>query len=175
MPLSIPFLLAFWLCGGGSVPPAQTGMPSIGIFDRFIGTWDVSYETYGTDGNMRRNRGQVTYSRILDGQGFEETWTSDAHLKEPKPFGMSVIFYDQKRQYWTEVWIYPAQGMTTMMSGGQVNGRIVLTGKDADGALLRWSFNDVQTNSFVWLGEISKDEGKTWQVQGENRVQRHHG
>jgi len=44
----------------------------------------------------------------------------------------------------------------------------------SDGAILRWSFNDIKADSFVWRGEISKDEGRTWQVQGENHVHRHH-
>ena len=143
------------------------------LFGRFVGNWDVSYQTYDKDGKVRRNRGQVTYSWILDGQAIQETWTSDAHLKEPKPFGTSIIFYDGKRQHWTEVWIYPAQGMTTIVNGGEENGRIVLSGRDEDGAILRWSFNDIKADSFVWRGEISKDESKTWQLQGENQIHRH--
>jgi uncharacterized protein len=115
----------------------------------------------------------VTYSPILDGQAVQETWTSDAHLNEPKPFGTSIIFYDSKRQYWTEVWVYPAQGMTTIVNGGEKDGRIVLTGRDEGGGVLRWSFNDIKPDSFVWRGEISTDEGKTWQLQGENQVHKH--
>lgn len=142
------------------------------LFDRFVGTWDVSYETYDKDGGSRHNSGQVTYSWILDGQALQETWTSDSHLKEPKPFGTSIIFHDSRRRQWTEVWIYPALGMTTIVTGGLEKGRIVLTGHDADGATLRWSFNDIKTDSFVWRGERSNDDGKTWTVQGENHIQR---
>src|SRR5262249_12735746 len=98
-------------------PPAEGQEKA--LFKRFIGTWDVSYETYDKDGKARHNRGQVTYSWILDGQGLQETWTSDSHLKEPRPFGTSIIFYDSKRQHWTEVWVYPAQGMTTIVNGGE--------------------------------------------------------
>ena len=195
----MPFLIVLLLCCPGifgkrdGVPvhgtpaePANTDMvkslvatvpqakvPQSVLFARFIGTWDVSYGTYDKDGNVRRNRGQVIYSWILDGWGLQEIWTSDAHEKEPQPFGTSIIFYDGKHQHWTEVWIYPAQGMTTIMYGGEVDGRIVLTGRDEVGAMLRWSFNDIQTDSFVWRGEISHDEGKTWRLQGENYIHRH--
>ena len=51
--------------------------------------------------------------------------------------------------------------MTTIVNGGEENGRIVLSGRDEDGAILRWSFNDIKADSFVWRGEISKDESKT--------------
>jgi hypothetical protein len=151
----------------------QEKMPQSALFGRFVGTWDVSYEIYDKDGSMRRNRGQVIFGWILDGWALQEIWTSDAHDNEPKPFGTSIRFYDSKRQRWTEVWIYPTQGMTTIMSGGEVEGRIVLTGRDAAGAMLRWSFNDIQADSFVWRGELSNDEGKTWRLQGENHIHRH--
>jgi len=49
----------------------------------------------------------------------------------------------------------------------------VLTGRDEAGSMLRWSFNDIKTDSFVWRGEISSDDGKTWKVQGENHIHRH--
>jgi hypothetical protein len=152
---------------------AQAKVAQSALFGRFVGTWDVSYETYDKDGSVRRNRGQVIYGWILDGSALQEIWTSDAHHKEPKPFGTSTIFFDSKRQRWTEVWIYPAQGMTTIMSGGEVGDRIVLTGRDVAGGMLRWSFNDIQVDSFVWRGELSNDEGKTWRLQGENHIHRH--
>jgi len=163
--------------GAGTTGPpaaaqAQAGTQDEALFDRFIGTWDVGYEVYDKDGKSRPSSGQVTYSWILDGQALQETWTSDSHRKEPKPFGTSIIFYDSKGRHWTEVWIYPALGMTTIVTGGQENGRIVLTGHDADGAMLRWSFNDIKPDSFVWRGEISSDEGKTWKLQGENHIHR---
>ena len=151
----------------------QARVPQSALFGRFVGTWDVSYETYDKDGSVRRNRGQVIFGWILDGWALQEIWTSDAHDKEPKPFGTSIRFYDSKRQRWTEVWIYPAQGMTTIMSGGEGDGRIVLTGHDDAGAMMRWSFNDIKTDSFVWRGELSNDEGKTWRLQGENHIHRH--
>jgi hypothetical protein len=150
----------------------QAKVPERALYGRFVGTWDVSYEIYDKDGKVRPYRGQVTYSWILDGGTMQEIWTSDAHNKEPQPYGTTIDFYDGKRQRWTAVWIYPAQGMTTVVTGSEVDGHIVLTGRDEAGAIQRWSINDIQTDSFVWRFESSNDEGKTWRLLGVNHMHR---
>jgi hypothetical protein len=169
----ISVLIAVLLFASGASAVGDAGTPD--LYGRFLGTWDVSYAIAAKDGTMHHNLGQVTYVRILDGQAVQATWTTDLHSKELKPYGASIIFYDPKHETWSEVWIYPAQGMTTLMHGGKDGDRIVMTGHDADGALLRWSLNDIEPESFLWRGEISHDDGKTWQLQGENQIHRHHG
>jgi hypothetical protein len=88
--------------------PAEASQSS--LFGRLVGTWDVDYEIYDKDGNVRRYKGQAVYSWILDGGALQEIWTSDAHNKTPQPYSTTIDFYDKKRQSWTVVWIYPAQG-----------------------------------------------------------------
>jgi hypothetical protein len=49
----------------------------------------------------------------------------------------------------------------------------VLLGTDVDGSALRWSFNDIKSDSLYWKGEISSDGGKTWRVEQEMHLTRH--
>jgi hypothetical protein len=151
----------------------QVEVPERPFFDRLIGTWDVVYEIYDKDGKQRSYGGQVTYRWILDGGALQEVWTSDAHDKVAQPYGTSIGFHDSKRQGWTQVWVYPAQGMVLTVSGGKVAGGLLLTGRDADGATQRWTLNDIQADSFQARYEISNDDGKTWRVLGVNHMQRH--
>jgi hypothetical protein len=143
------------------------------LFDRLVGTWDVSYEIFDKDGKIRTYRGQVTYNWILDGQALQEVWTSGSLNKDPQPYGTTIGFQDGKRDRWTEVWIYPAQGMTLSVSGVAQGERIVLTGRDEAGANQRWEINDIQADSFVYHFEISTDEGNTWRAVGVNHMRRH--
>ena len=143
------------------------------LFDRLVGTWDVVYEIFDKDGKTRTYRGQVIYGWILDGQALQEIWTSDSHNKEAKPYGTAIGFHDGKRNLWTLVWIYPAQGSTLSVSGAAEEGRIVLTGRDQNGANQRWEINDIQGDSFVSHFEISTDDGKTWRALGVNHMRRH--
>jgi hypothetical protein len=162
---------------GTTEPRESIGPPTIGqeraLFDRLIGTWDVSYEIYDKDGKVRRYRGGVTYAWILDGGALQEIWTSDAHDKEPQPYSTTISFYDGKRQRWTAIWIYPAQAMTLIVSGNAVDGGIELTGHDVAGAIQRWLLNDFQAESFSARFDTSNDEGKTWRLLGVNLMRRH--
>jgi hypothetical protein len=44
---------------------------------------------------------------------------------------------------------------------------IVQIGTYAPGVQLRWRFTEIKPDSFHWLGEVSHDDGKTWQLQVE--------
>ena len=44
--------------------------------------------------------------------------------------------------------------------------------QDTDGSEMRWSFNDIRPDSFVWRGEVSHDGGKTWWLQEEHHMKR---
>jgi hypothetical protein len=63
--------------------------------------------------------------------------------------------------------------MTTVVTGHEVDGGIVLSGRDEAGAIQRWSINDIHTDSFVGRFESSNDEGKTWRLLGVNHMHRH--
>jgi len=143
------------------------------MFDRLTGTWDVTYEIYNKDGTVHPYHGQVFYSRILMGQALQEVWTSDIHNKEPQPYGTTIGFFDSSHERWTAVYIFPAKGYTSTVSGGEVDGRIVLAGRDSDGTMQRWSIDNAEADSFDWHFESSKDDGKTWRLVGVNHMHRH--
>jgi hypothetical protein len=64
--------------------------------------------------------------------------------------------------------------MTMIMTGGEVNGSFVLSGRDQSDALQRWSTTSAgQRDSVVVRAEISNDEGKTWQPMGVSYLRRH--
>jgi hypothetical protein len=148
-------------------------VPQNTLFDQLVGTWDVRYEIVDKDQNVRRNRGQVQFSWILDGNALQEIWLSDSESKHLQPFGTTIDFYDRKRQRWTAVWIYPEQGVTSIMTGGEVNGSLVLTGRNESRALERWSTSVAQPNSIAVRAEVSDDEGKTWRPIGVSYLERH--
>jgi hypothetical protein len=56
---------------------------------------------------------------------------------------------------------------------GELDGRIVLGGRDTDGTMQRWSIDNAQADSFDWHFESSKDDGKTWRLVGVNHMRRH--
>lgn len=168
----IASLLSSVVLAAGTPPTPEVGVPDKTRFDSMIGTWDVIYVIYDKDGKVRRLPGQVTYSWILDGGALQEVW-SDVDGKQVKPYATTIGYQDVKHQRWAEVWVYPEAGMPTVVSGGEVGGRLVLSGYDPDGVLQRWAIDRVQGDAFDARYESSADEGKTWRLVGVNHMRRH--
>jgi hypothetical protein len=175
MPISILSLLCIFatFAGDSSAAEEPTQNAQSGVLQQLLGTWDVRYEFIDKSGKARTNRGRVHYSSVLGGKALQETWSSDSESPEPQPFGMTIDFYDPKRKHWTAIWIYPAQGDMTVVTGGEVDGSFVLTGRDQSGALQRWTTSIVERGSAVGRFHISHDDGKSWKEVGVNYMRRH--
>lgn len=152
--------------------------PSIGhqgdLFGRFVGTWDADYSFISENGSVRHRRGQVLFGWVLDGHALEDIFMGypDSTSSE-RSMVAGIRWVDPKTGKWTLAFVAPAFNATVKMEGGAEGDRIVLRGKDDKGVLLRWSFNDIQPNSFVWRGESSYDGGKTWRLEEEHHMRRH--
>jgi hypothetical protein len=171
MKLSTALIACGLACG--NLLGAAAWASGIPLYDRLSGTWDVTYELYDKDGTMRPYHGQVTYSRILNGAALQEIWTSDIHNKIPQPYGTTIGFADSTGSRWTAIWMFPAKAYIGIVRGGLTDDGIVLTGKDDDGTLQRWTIDHIETDSFLFHFESSKDDGKTWRLVGLNRMHRH--
>jgi hypothetical protein len=52
------------------------------------------------------------------------------------------------------------------------NDRYVLETPDLGSKQTRWSFYDIRRDSFAVRGEASNDDGKTWKLESEYKMQR---
>jgi len=149
--------------------------PSLGeqaaVFDRFVGTWDLNCVFYGADRKVTRFRGVWIFGWVLDGYAMQDV-IIEGDPSTGRRLGTTVRFFDAKASQWRVLWIPPASGKVIALRGGTEGDRIVLFGQDVDGSTLRWSFNDIQQNSFSWRGEISADGGKTWRTEQEMMLKR---
>ena len=158
--------------------PALGPHPALGdqarTFDRFVGTWDCDYGLIAEDGTVTRFTGELIVGWILDGRAVQDIWISypGSGDSSERRIGASVRFYDTKAETSRVVWVAPTDGGMITLTGGVVEDRIVLRGKDGDGPSIRWSFNDIHSDSFVWRGETSRDDGKTWVLNEEHYMKR---
>jgi hypothetical protein len=151
--------------------------PSIGdqaqIFDRFVGTWDCDYASFKEDGTTEHAEGEVIFGWVLDGRAVQDIWTwIETDSTGERKLGTTVRFFDPKIGKWRIVWIDPVSPAIKLLTGGAVGDRIVLEGKADDGVWISWSFNDIRGDSFIWRGEKSRDDGKTWRLTDEYHLKR---
>ena len=164
-----------------------TALPSLGphrslgeearLFDRLVGTWDCDYSFHAQDGTVSHSSGELKFGWIIDGRALQDIWIGYPKdgSKDERSIGTSVRFFDTKAKIWRVVWVAPANGLLITLQGGAEGSRIVLRGQDSDGSSLRWSFNDIQADSFVWRGEKSRDGGKSWRLEEEHQMKRRSG
>jgi hypothetical protein len=160
-----------------SVLAASAPHPSLGkqadLFGRFVGAWDADYSFIAENGSVRHKRGEVLFGWIMDGHAVEDIFMGypDSSSSERSMVG-GIRWVNPKTGKWTLAFVAPTFDAMVRMEGGAEGDRIVLRGKDDKGTLLRWSFNDIQPNSFVWRGESSYDGGKTWRLEEEHHMTR---
>src|SRR5262245_3261637 len=151
--------------------------PSLGdearVFDRLVGTWDCDYGFYAADGSISHVAGELRFGWIIDGRAIQDIWISyPAKGSKERGIGTSIRFFDAKTKMWRVVFVSPAYSALITVQGGVEGNRIVLRGMDDEGSSLRWSFNDIRLDSFIWRGEKSRDGGKTWRLEEEHHMKR---
>jgi len=160
---------------------ASSPHPSLGeearVFDRLVGTWDCDYSFHLDDGSVRHSKGELLLGWILDGRAVQDIFvTYPANGEKERRIGTTIRFFDTALKQWRIIFISPQFNYVVTVQGGLEGDRIVLRGKDStDGAPIRWSFNEIKPDSFVWRGEKSRDGGKTWKMEEEHHMKRRAG
>jgi hypothetical protein len=146
------------------------------LFGQFVGDWDILEDRiFVPDGKETVQRGELHWRWILDGRAVQDVWMYyDETIERMVPVGTTVRFYNQEIGAWNSVWITPLGNIVLQFVGREVGKEIVLTGKDSEGALLKWVFYDIKKDSFSWREEKSKDNGKNWMLSERMRIQRQH-
>lgn len=131
-------------------------------FDFWLGEWDV----FNPSG---QKIGANSITSINDGCVVLESWR-DARGGT----GNSFNFYESKTKRWHQFWVSSngnsaplsaaADGTPMPMSGGLVNGAMVLQSPPNVKPLNRWTWSKIEGGKLRQHAEQSNDDGKTWQT-----------
>jgi len=176
MSSSRPSSFAEVLHSGGPAPD-RAGKMSLYAF--LVGRWETDLVAHGEDGTTHRSRGEIHSGWVLEGRAIQDVWMTPPRAErdptKPLPvlpvtgawYGTTLRVYDPKLDVWHILWSDPATQVFTRQIGRAEGADIVQIGSVAPGVKLRWRFTEITANSFHWLGEISRDDGKTWRLQVE--------
>jgi hypothetical protein len=151
--------------------------PSLGdqanIFGRFVGTWDVDYGEIAEDGKITHFPGELIVGWVMDGYVGQDLFIAyPTSAGKERTMGTTLRYFDKNSGKWRVVYIEPPTNTVQELTGGAEGDRIVLYGNGRPGSLLRWSFNNISDDSFIWRGERSRDGGKTWRLVEEHHMHR---
>jgi hypothetical protein len=132
-------------------------------FDFWIGDWEV----YGIKG---KKAGDSKISLILDSCIILEEWASAGSQGGMVYKGKSFNTYNKRTRQWQQTWVDNVGGSTEYLQGSLHDNKMVfLTApfqfKNDTTAIRRLSFFNLGQDKVRQLGEITKDNGKSWATE----------
>lgn len=138
------------------------------LYGRFVGSWDLTNHYYDEQNGVWRDAlGEVHFGWVLEGRGIQDLWQVSEH-----GFGTTLRVYDPAIDAWRVEWFGPRTGSFCSLIGRPEGERIVQNGTRQDGTAIRWSFDEITADTFVWRGEVSDDHGASFRFDQEMRCTR---
>jgi hypothetical protein len=147
--------------------PAPDRADGMALYGWLVGAWEMDAIIHADDGSTHAGQGEIHFGWVLEGRAIQDVW-----ILADVFYGTTLRVYDPGLDAWHILWSDPLRQYYTRQLGRPEGNDIVQEGKDATGADLRWSFTEIATNSFHWIGERSANGGATWQLQAEFRARR---
>jgi uncharacterized protein len=149
-------------------------------FGWLVGGWAADVRDIDDDGRIRVSDGEWWFAWVLEGRAIQDVWIVPSRGKratgvaEPVSagfrYGTTVRWYDRHADLWRIVWVNPVSGVTNALAGKREGDSIILLGED-QGRRIRWRFDDIRPDSFVWRGEVQDRRGG-WRLGAEFRLRR---
>lgn len=163
-------------------PSAELG-EAADAFGWLVGGWSGEIRDFDADGRVRSATGEWWFSWVLEGRAIQDVLivpSREHRLKDRgvavsrsaagNRYGTTVRRFDRKAGRWSIVWVNPVSGTINRLEGVREGNRILLEGEES-GRRMRWTFNEIRPDSFLWRGESRSDDGN-WLLESEFRFQR---
>ena len=152
-----------------SAPPEPLAT-QLSTFGQFVGSWDLRWSRPGDAKAPTEVLGELHVGWVLGGRAVQDVWIVPGRASGsagPGPYafwGTTVRFFDADLGAWRSTWVETLTGRVRKFIGRSVGDEIQLVSTD-EAPFLRWRFTDIGPDRFVWLGEYSSDEARTWQLE----------
>jgi hypothetical protein len=145
-----------------------------------IGSWELNvYRYWAKDVSRERIKGEAHFAWVLEGRAVQDLWIMPRRSDRTAPldktmnmYGITLRVWDPSIQAWRITWRNPAGDHHEDQIGRRIGNDVVQIGTRPNGTPTRWTFTEITSDSFHWLGEALAPDGKTWILEGEFRARR---
>jgi len=145
-----------------------------------IGSWELDVLRYwAQDVAAQGIKGEAHFCWVLEGRAVQDVWIMPRLADRTVPldktrnmYGTTLRVWDPTIKAWRISWRNPAGDHHEEQIGRKSGNDVVQTGTRPDGTPTRWTFTEITSDSFHWLGEALMPDGKTWNLEGEFRARR---
>jgi len=142
--------------------PASDRADRLDLYGWLIGDWEMDAAVYSDDGTRHNGAGAIHFDWVLEGRAIQDVWILPGVF-----YGTTLRIYDPGLDAWHILWSDPLRQYYSRQIGRAHGENIVQEGKNDAGEAVRWSFTEITSNSFHWIGERSPNSGRTWQLQAD--------
>ena len=153
----------------------------LALYSWLVGRWLFDITTFAEDGATHHGRGEIHAGWVLQGRAIQDVWMIP-RLRDRKPdveqlpcagnwYGTTLRIYDPTLDAWRILWNDPATNFFTQQTGRARGQDIVQEGPDPRGGSMRWTFSEIERDSFHWTAERTLDDN-TWRREVDIRARR---
>ena len=160
---------------------AEGPHPSLGAhartYGRLIGSWKGTAENYTAPGGIETLSVEVHFGWVLDGRAVQDVWICPArpdraaHTAKLDFWGTTLRVFEPASESWRVLYWNMITGGRVDLEGRAQGDDVVQLGLRA-GRVIRWMFNEVTDDSFLWQGHVLDADGVTWQPEVIMRLRR---
>jgi hypothetical protein len=151
------------------------------LYAWLIGDWEFDITTFPLDGTTHTGRGEIHAGWVLQGRAIQDVWMIP-RFRDRKPgieqmpgagnwYGTTLRVYDPNLDAWRILWNDPATNFFAQQIAKPRGSDIVQEGLDPRGGTMRWTFFDIEPDSFHWMAERSTN-GTDWRKEVDIRARR---
>jgi hypothetical protein len=163
-----------------SAPGRSPEIPESGdAYGWLIGSWELDVLHYGLDVTARHIKGEAHFLWVLEGRAVQDVWIMPRRSERTADmdgtmnmYGTTLRVWNASIHAWRITWSNPAGNHYEQQIGRRSGKVVVQIGTRPNGTPTRWSFTEITSDSFHWLGEALEPDGKTWKLEGEFRAKR---
>jgi hypothetical protein len=145
-----------------------------------VGSWELDVLRYWTiDVSTQGIKCEVHAGWVLEGRAVQDVWIMPRRFdrtsrldKKMNMYGTTFRMWDPAIKAWRITWRNPAGDHHEEQIGRWSGVDVVQIGFRPDGTPTRWTFTEITPDTFHWLGESLRSDGKTWKLEGEFRARR---
>ena len=161
--------------------PDRDRAAKLGLYSWLVGRWNFDITSIQEDGTTHQGQGEIHAGWVLQGRAIQDVWMIP-RLKDRKPgarqlpgagnwYGATLRIYDPNLDAWRILWNDPATDFFTQQDGRARGDDVVQEGPDPRGGVMRWTFSEIEPNSFHWTAERVED-GRNWRLENDIRARR---
>ena len=140
----------------------------IAQWGKLVGNWDIVVDMLDEEGNVAQSfDAEWNWFYIMNGLAIQDVFILPRRAENIDPsnyfIGTGIRVYDDKNKKWQTTWIDTSTKKIEMREAASSDKEIIIIQDSEDGSKLKYTYYDMNDNTFRWKQESMNNSGG-WKV-----------